>query len=144
MRSAATLSIAPNRTQFFAYEKISLWCAVPANSSGWSVRRNASSPSSEVCSVQNVDSCNISDIYPSDSGVYWCESQRGVCSNKVNITVTGNNNLTRMLIYVCVYGCLEPYYYGVLCYFSRRCDPGESANLCVRRRVGNSSLSTEE
>lgn len=144
MRSAATLSISPNRTQFFAYEKISLWCTVPANSSGWSVRRNALSPLSEVCSVQNVDSCNMSDIYPSDSGTYWCESQQGVCSNKINITVTGKNNLTTMLTYVCVYNCLEPYCYSALCYFSRRCDPGESANLCVWRRVGNSSLSAEE
>lgn len=144
MCSTATLSIIPNRTQFFAYENISLRCTVPANSSGWSVRRSALSPLSKVCSDQNVNSCNISDIYPSDTGVYWCESQLGVCSNKVNISVTGNNNLTTMLIYVCVYGCLEPYYYGALCSFSRCCDPGESANLCVRRRVGNSSLSTEE
>lgn len=94
MRPAATLSVVPDRSQFFRYEKVALRCAVPEHSGGWSLKRNTSSQTSEVCKVSwgvlSESSCNIEDAYPSDTGVYWCESQQGACSNRVNIAVTGN------------------------------------------------------
>lgn len=94
---AATLSVTPDRSQFFRYETLSLTCAAPANSSGWSVRRNTSFQTSKVCGigwgVMAKTSCNIENAYQSDTGEYWCESPQGGCSNKVNITVTGNTKL---------------------------------------------------
>ncbi|XP_030286890.1 Fc receptor-like protein 5 [Sparus aurata] len=80
---AATLSIKPDKSQFFRYEHISLSCEAPVNSSGWTLRKNASSEMPKPCD----DGCMLDDVYPEDSGVYWCASEEGKCSNAVNITV---------------------------------------------------------
>ncbi|KAF1380996.1 hypothetical protein PFLUV_G00169850 [Perca fluviatilis] len=81
--SAATLSIHPDKSQFFRYEDISLNCSAAVNSSGWTLRKNDSSKTPEPCE----GSCRLKDVYPSDTGVYWCESQGGQCSNTISITV---------------------------------------------------------
>ncbi|XP_028419705.1 Fc receptor-like protein 5 [Perca flavescens] len=81
--SAATLSIHPDKSQFFRYEDISLNCLAPVNSRGWTLRKNGSFKTPEPCE----GSCRLKDVYPSDTGVYWCESERGECSNTISITV---------------------------------------------------------
>ncbi|XP_019209753.2 Fc receptor-like protein 5 isoform X2 [Oreochromis niloticus] len=88
--AAATLSIHPSRSVFFYYETVTLSCAVPGSFSSWTVKRNTSTNSSVSCETWgqlNGSSCTIKGVYPSDSGVYWCESDRGECSNTINIRV---------------------------------------------------------
>ncbi|XP_039908243.1 uncharacterized protein LOC120746813 [Simochromis diagramma] len=87
---SATLNIYPNKCQFFRYENIHLSCVASGNSSNWTVRRNTSSETLQPCKGGFGDpdeSCILSDVYPSDSGLYWCESEQGKRSNTVNITV---------------------------------------------------------
>ncbi|KAF7647062.1 hypothetical protein LDENG_00177990 [Lucifuga dentata] len=78
-------------SQFFQYDCVWLSCEPLQNSSGvWTVRRNTSVHSSSPCGdwgIQDPASCQIQNVYPSDSGVYWCQSERGEHSNAVNITV---------------------------------------------------------
>lgn len=85
----AALSIHPDRSQFFWYDSFTLSCQ-PA---GWTLKRNTSTSSSQVCNagwgVSSERSCTVEDAYPSDSGVYWCESEQGECSNTINVTVAG-------------------------------------------------------
>uniref|UniRef100_A0A667Z2A7 Ig-like domain-containing protein n=1 Tax=Myripristis murdjan TaxID=586833 RepID=A0A667Z2A7_9TELE len=89
---AASLSISPNRLQFFTYDTIKLSCDVSGNSTGWTVRRNTTSQTHVPCKkpwgIPNGPSCTIEDAYAKDSGLYWCESRDVGCSNAVNITVT--------------------------------------------------------
>lgn len=89
---SATLSIFPNKSQFFKYEPVTLSCGVLKNSN-WTIKRNTSTKTNEECSkhwgTKNESNCFLQDAYPSDSGLYWCDSGAGACSEAVNITVTG-------------------------------------------------------
>ncbi|XP_028419693.1 low affinity immunoglobulin gamma Fc region receptor II isoform X1 [Perca flavescens] len=85
----ATLRVVPNRSQFFQYESVTLSCGPLGNSSGWRVKRNTSTNINESCDSKNETDCSISELYPFDTDVYWCESAAGECSNTVNITVIG-------------------------------------------------------
>ncbi|XP_039997087.1 low affinity immunoglobulin gamma Fc region receptor II-like isoform X2 [Xiphias gladius] len=91
----ASVRVVPNRSQFFQYETVSLDCGEPGNSSEWRVKRKTSADINKECSIawgkRNGSQCLIDDLYQSDSGVYWCESGDGECSDAVNITVTGGS-----------------------------------------------------
>ncbi|TKS93285.1 Fc region receptor II [Collichthys lucidus] len=88
----AALRVVPNRSQFFQYEEISLSCEQQGNSSEWTVKRNTSRKINQDCFTSwgrvNESLCVIDTLYHADSGVYWCESAAGECSDPVNITVT--------------------------------------------------------
>nr|XP_046174379.1 Fc receptor-like protein 5 isoform X2 [Oncorhynchus gorbuscha] len=86
----ASLSVSPDRSQFFKYESVSLSCEVQGNSAGWRLKRSTVSGDRSDCGRKwgkpQGSSCIVS-LIPSDSGVYWCESGSGEHSNAVNITV---------------------------------------------------------
>uniref|UniRef100_A0A669EID2 Ig-like domain-containing protein n=1 Tax=Oreochromis niloticus TaxID=8128 RepID=A0A669EID2_ORENI len=92
---AASLRVIPNRSQFFQYDSISISCGQQENSSEWRVKRNTSSHINTTCPSSsngiNESHCFISDLYPADSGVYWCESAAGECFDAVTITVAAGS-----------------------------------------------------
>ncbi|XP_036845119.1 low affinity immunoglobulin gamma Fc region receptor II-b [Oncorhynchus mykiss] len=89
-QGGASLSVSPDRAQFFEFESVSLSCEVQGNSAGWRVVRNAERGNHTECNTDwgkpQGSSCIVS-LIPSDSGEYWCESGSGEHSNAVNITV---------------------------------------------------------
>ncbi|XP_023286634.1 low affinity immunoglobulin gamma Fc region receptor II-b-like [Seriola lalandi dorsalis] len=91
----ATLTVLPNRSQFFLYESFSLSCGQQGNSSDWRVKRNTSTTTNGDClsfsDKGNYSDCFIEEAYPMDAGVYWCESGAGACSNTINISVTAGS-----------------------------------------------------
>ncbi|XP_074480151.1 Fc receptor-like protein 5 [Sebastes fasciatus] len=91
----ATLRVLPNRSQFFQYESISLRCEQRGMSSEWRVKKNTSIYINEECLISwertHESHCFIDDLYPSDTGVYWCESVAGECSDAVSITVNAGS-----------------------------------------------------
>uniref|UniRef100_A0A669F800 Ig-like domain-containing protein n=1 Tax=Oreochromis niloticus TaxID=8128 RepID=A0A669F800_ORENI len=91
----AHLTVSPSSSQFFQYDFVSLSCEEDDSSAGWTLRRNTSKQQRTQCGdgwgKPAGSSCNIRYTYPSDSGVYWCESREGTVSNMVNLTVTGGS-----------------------------------------------------
>ncbi|XP_067378985.1 Fc receptor-like protein 5 isoform X2 [Channa argus] len=89
----AHLTVSPSSSQFFEGKSVSLSCEEDDSSAGWTVRRNTTKRQRTQCGdgwgKPAGSSCNISYIFPSDSGVYWCESREGSTSNSITITVTG-------------------------------------------------------
>ncbi|XP_029939130.1 low affinity immunoglobulin gamma Fc region receptor II-b-like [Salarias fasciatus] len=85
----ATLSVSPDRSQFFRYDRVVLNCS--STSSGWTVKRTTRKHVDQACgngwSVPGNSSCTIRFTYPSHTGVYWCETEQGGCSSRVNLTV---------------------------------------------------------
>ncbi|XP_068564186.1 uncharacterized protein [Cebidichthys violaceus] len=90
----ASLRLVPNRSQFFKFESVALSCVESGNSE-WRLKRNTSTNKNKECSMdwgtRNESHCFIENIYPFDTGVYWCEFGAGECSDAVNITVTGGS-----------------------------------------------------
>ncbi|XP_055772863.1 low affinity immunoglobulin gamma Fc region receptor II-b-like, partial [Salvelinus fontinalis] len=85
-----SLTVRPDRSQFFEYESLIVSCEVQGNSAGWTLKRYTSTGKLSACGTDwgkhQGSSCIVSLIL-SDSGVYWCESGSGQHSNAVNITV---------------------------------------------------------
>ncbi|XP_035771628.1 Fc receptor-like protein 5 [Neolamprologus brichardi] len=89
------LTMSPNRSQFFEGDFVSLSCEEDDSSTRWNLTRNTRKQQRTQCGVRwgitAGSSCNISYVFPLDSGVYWCESRDGPISNMVNLTVTGGS-----------------------------------------------------
>uniref|UniRef100_UPI003AABFEBF low affinity immunoglobulin gamma Fc region receptor III-A-like n=1 Tax=Centroberyx gerrardi TaxID=166262 RepID=UPI003AABFEBF len=91
-----SLSVTPDRSQFFKYDSFSLSCEEEEEqreeeeeSAAWRVMKRMEDGEVESC---RSSTCSITDAYPStDSGVYWCETGLGETSNSVNITVTAGS-----------------------------------------------------
>ncbi|KAI5104751.1 Fc receptor-like protein 5, partial [Silurus meridionalis] len=82
-----SLIINPSRTQHFIADSLSLSCKNQSDSTGWTVRGYTQNETWFDCSPVSGSTCNISSLSPSHTGVYWCQSESGECSNPVNITV---------------------------------------------------------
>ncbi|CAI5660128.1 unnamed protein product [Oreochromis niloticus] len=94
----ARLTVSPSSSQFFEGDFVSLSCEEDDSSAGWTLRRNTSNLQRTQCgdvwgeqASSANSSCNMSYVFPLDSGVYWCESREGPISNMVNLTVTGGS-----------------------------------------------------
>ncbi|KAG7496860.1 Fc receptor 4 [Solea senegalensis] len=90
--SRALVRVAPDRTQFFEYENITVTCE-HLDSEEWTVWRYAwsslqLSACGSVWGTQTSSTCFINTVKPSSSGVYWCESNYRESSSAINITVT--------------------------------------------------------
>ncbi|KAM9717612.1 uncharacterized protein ACNS7B_021242 isoform 2-T2 [Menidia menidia] len=84
------LQVVPDRSHFFRYASLSLSCRGPP---GWRVKRATAGGGVRPCSSgwgssSSASACTIRHAYPTDTGLYWCESPAGQRSNHVNITVT--------------------------------------------------------
>uniref|UniRef100_A0AAZ1Y0P9 Ig-like domain-containing protein n=1 Tax=Oreochromis aureus TaxID=47969 RepID=A0AAZ1Y0P9_OREAU len=92
----ARLTLSPSSSQFFEGEFVLLICEEDDSSAGWTPRRNTSKRQRTQCGdgwgrgSGDRFACII-NVFPSDSGVYWCESREGPISNMVNLTVTGGS-----------------------------------------------------
>ena len=75
------LRVDPNRLQFFEYDGVTFHCE-GVKGEVLSCRTNSRPASKQV-------SCNIKNVFPEDSGEYWCEAEGGERSNSVDIIVTG-------------------------------------------------------
>uniref|UniRef100_A0A667ZPD5 Ig-like domain-containing protein n=1 Tax=Myripristis murdjan TaxID=586833 RepID=A0A667ZPD5_9TELE len=90
---AASLTLRPSTAQLFVHESLHLSCE--EDSAGWTVKRNTTTETMTECGrtwgTLTASSCRIRYTFPSDTGVYWCESREGATSNTANITVTGGD-----------------------------------------------------
>ncbi|KAI4886809.1 hypothetical protein NFI96_026679 [Prochilodus magdalenae] len=84
---AVSLIISPSRSQHFSGHSLSLSCEGQSDSTGWRVRRYTHSGEVSDCSSVTGSTCNISSLYTSHTGVYWCQSESGGGSDPLNITV---------------------------------------------------------
>ncbi|XP_068164926.1 erythroid membrane-associated protein-like [Antennarius striatus] len=89
---AACLRVTPDQSQFFRYDSISLRCDSELNTTHWKIKRNTTEGGVRSCSFgwgfASDSTCQIGKTYPTDTGMYWCQSGDGKTSNVVNITIT--------------------------------------------------------
>ncbi|XP_049338748.1 uncharacterized protein LOC125803960 [Astyanax mexicanus] len=89
------LTVIPSRSQHFTTDSLSLICEGQSNSTGWRVRRYSLSESKvSDCSSgwgsATGSTCNISSLYTSHTGVYWCESESAEILLTPQCTVNGS------------------------------------------------------
>ncbi|KAL3050980.1 hypothetical protein OYC64_001289 [Pagothenia borchgrevinki] len=99
------LQVSPDQSQFFRYHSFSLSCEDQLNGTDWMLKRKTSgsgvrdcgsgwgtTASGASCTVGTTASgacCTVGTTYPSDTGMYWCESGDGRRSNNsIEITIT--------------------------------------------------------
>ncbi|XP_044050112.1 uncharacterized protein LOC122875246 isoform X2 [Siniperca chuatsi] len=93
--SAVFLNVSQNRQLFFRRDSVSLSCVEDGQTvDGWTVKRTAGGQTQTCGGGQqdfgriNGTSCIIPTLFPTDTGVYWCETRAGQRSAQVNISVS--------------------------------------------------------
>ncbi|CAI5661090.1 unnamed protein product [Oreochromis niloticus] len=81
--------IVPNRLQFFEYETVSVHCEVDNNITEWRVKWK--SHKIKNASKTSTSPCIIYPTFESHSGEYWCETEGGIKSEALNITITAGS-----------------------------------------------------
>ncbi|XP_072235747.1 high affinity immunoglobulin epsilon receptor subunit alpha-like [Leuresthes tenuis] len=89
------LTVSPDSSQLFEYDKLSLSCSNNSSSHGWRIQRfllhnGILSSCGKGLGIQNSAECTIEIAKKQDSGIYWCESPAKQRSNSVNISITDN------------------------------------------------------
>ncbi|XP_029943298.1 basement membrane-specific heparan sulfate proteoglycan core protein-like isoform X2 [Salarias fasciatus] len=88
-----SLVVVPSRSQFFEYEMVSLSCE-QTGSADWTVWRYSESGSElSPCrsgwgDLGSASTCQLANVKPYHSGVYWCESALRDSSQAVHVQVT--------------------------------------------------------
>nr|XP_029137315.1 Fc receptor-like protein 4 isoform X3 [Labrus bergylta] len=84
------LRLEPNRLQFFEYESLIFHCEGSHDSTGLKIvhRSKGELLRCKTTVTSKRSSCTIHNIFPEDSGQYWCESRDGKRSDIIHITVT--------------------------------------------------------
>ncbi|XP_065806976.1 low affinity immunoglobulin gamma Fc region receptor II-b [Labrus bergylta] len=84
------LRLEPNRLQFFEYESLIFHCEGSHDSTGLKIvhRSKGELLKCNTTVTSKRSSCTIHNIFPEDSGQYWCESRDGKRSDIIHITVT--------------------------------------------------------
>ncbi|KAM6964717.1 low affinity immunoglobulin gamma Fc region receptor II-like [Tautogolabrus adspersus] len=80
----------PNRLQFFEYESLTFHCEGSYGATGLKFVHQ-SKGELQTCKTTETStrsSCMITNVYPDDSGQYWCESGDGKRSDSIYITVS--------------------------------------------------------
>ncbi|XP_010768214.1 low affinity immunoglobulin gamma Fc region receptor III-like, partial [Notothenia coriiceps] len=83
------LHIVTERLQLFEYEPFSFLCKGLGSARGF--RNNNELIQSCYNNSSSTLNCTIPEAYAPDSGVYWCEDEKGRKSNSVDITVTAGS-----------------------------------------------------
>ncbi|GAA6088781.1 Fc receptor-like protein 5 isoform X1 [Tachysurus ichikawai] len=120
-----SLIIRPSRTQHFTADSLSLSCEDLSNSSGWTVRRYSDNEILFDCPLVSGSTCNISFLSTSYTGVYWCQSESGGCSNPVNITVHNG----AVILDSPVHPVTEGHHLTLRCLFRNKKIPGSGVDF---------------
>ncbi|XP_029137045.2 uncharacterized protein [Labrus bergylta] len=91
------LRLEPNRLQFFEYESLIFHCEGSHDSTGLKIvhRSKGELLKCQTTVTSKRSSCTIPNIFPEDSGQYWCESRDGKRSNIIHINVTDGRRIRR-------------------------------------------------
>ncbi|XP_028988447.1 uncharacterized protein LOC114844901 isoform X2 [Betta splendens] len=93
----ARLTLSSKSSQLFERDALYMKCDDDDGSDEWTVMRNTSKKNMTRCGDDWGRSknsfCVINNIYPFDSGVYWCESSSASSSSSssINISVSGGS-----------------------------------------------------
>nr|XP_029137034.1 Fc receptor-like protein 5 isoform X3 [Labrus bergylta]XP_029137035.1 Fc receptor-like protein 5 isoform X4 [Labrus bergylta] len=118
------LHLEPNRLQFFEYESLIFHCEGSHDSTGLKIvhRSKGELLRCKTTVTSKRSSCTIPNIFPQDSGQYWCESRDGKRSDIIHITVTAGDVILESPISVV---------------------EGEAVTLCCRHKTTSTNLSAD-
>nr|XP_029138533.1 Fc receptor-like protein 5 isoform X2 [Labrus bergylta] len=118
------LRLEPNRLQLFEYESLIFHCEGSDDSTGLKIvhRSKGELVKCNTTVTSKRSSCTIPNIFPEDSGQYWCESRDRKRSDIIDITVTAGDVILESPISVV---------------------EGETVTLRCRRKTTSSNLSAD-